>query len=768
MHGHAALGDVAVGELVHEVLDADVGEGAAHHHFMVAAARAVLVEVALAHLTLGEPLARRRGELDGARGRDVVGGDLVAEQREDARVDHVLDRIGGHGHALEIGRVLHVGGVDAPLEGLARWRLDLAPVGVALEDVGVAFLEDLLGDELLDVRLDFLRRRPDVAQIDGLAVLALAQRLLRQVHVDVAGERVGDNERRRGEIVRLHIGVDATLEVAVARQHGRGDDVVLVDRLGDDFRQRTGVADAGRAAIADQIEADLVEILLQAGVGEVFADNLRARRQRGLHPRLRLQALGDGVARQQAGGDQHARVRGVGARRDGRDDDVAVAEIIVRAIDGEPLMLLGTLAIVGFHRLREARADLAKRQATFGTLRAGHRRHDRAEVELQRVGEHGILGLGGQEHALRLGVFLNQRDTGRLAVRRGEEVDRLGVHGEVTAGRAILGRHVADGGAVGEGQVGDAGAIEFDELADDALLAQHLRDGEHEISGGDALGQLAGELEADDLGQQHRKRLAEHAGLGLDAADAPAENGEAVDHGRVRIGANQRVGIGDLDGGGGAARGLELFLLRPDGLGEIFEVHLMANAGAGGNDREVVEGALAPLEELIALAVALIFQIDVLLERLGGAELIHDNRMVDDQIDRHQRVDAGGLAAELGDGVAHGGQIDHGGNAREILHQHAGGAEGDLLLGLALVDQPLGAANDVFLGHGAPVLEAQQVFKHDLHRIRQARDALQPVLFGLFQRKVMIGLRSDDERLAAFEAVERHVWGLVHVEWSRL
>ncbi len=44
------------------------------------------------------------------------------------------------------------------------------------------------------------------------------------------------------------------------------------------------------------------------------------------------------------------------------------------------------------------------------------------------------------------------------------------------------------------------------------------------------------------------KRLAEHGRLGLDAADAPAEHGEAVDHRGMRIGADQRVGIGDLDG----------------------------------------------------------------------------------------------------------------------------------------------------------------------------------------------------------------------------
>jgi tetratricopeptide (TPR) repeat protein len=43
-------------------------------------------------------------------------------------------------------------------------------------------------------------------------------------------------------------------------------------------------------------------------------------------------------------------------------------------------------------------------------------------------------------------------------------------------------------------------------------------------------------------------------------------------------------------------------------------------------------------------------------------------------------------------GVAHGGEIDHGGHAGEVLHQHARRAEGDLVLGLALVLQPGGDA----------------------------------------------------------------------------
>ena len=123
--------------------------------------------------------------------------------------------------------------------------------------------------------------------------------------------------------------------------------------------------------------------------------------------------------------------------------------------------------------------------------------------------------------------------------------DGFGVDREEAAGRAVFRRHVADRRAVGERHVGEAGAEELDKLADDALLAQHLRDGQHEIRRGDAFLELAGEPEADDFGQQHRNRLAEHRGLRFDAADAPAEHAEPVDHGGVRIGADAGVGIGD-------------------------------------------------------------------------------------------------------------------------------------------------------------------------------------------------------------------------------
>jgi hypothetical protein len=49
--------------------------------------------------------------------------------------------------------------------------------------------------------------------------------------------------------------IDSSLEVAVAAQHGGGNQVSALDRLADRRRQRAAVADAGRAPVAHQVEA---------------------------------------------------------------------------------------------------------------------------------------------------------------------------------------------------------------------------------------------------------------------------------------------------------------------------------------------------------------------------------------------------------------------------------------------------------------------------------------------------------------------------------
>ncbi|GJE04384.1 hypothetical protein GMJLKIPL_6346 [Methylobacterium isbiliense] len=690
--------------------------------------------------------AGRRGRPDVASRRDVVGGDRVEEQAEDPGADDVGDRRRGLLHAHEVGRVLHVGGAGVPGEGLGRGDLHRLPVLVAAEDVGVARLEQAGRDGLLDEGVHLGRGGPDVLQVDRVPVRVGAERVLGEVDLHRAGERVGHHEGRRGEVVRPHVRIHPALEVAVAREHGGRDDVVVVDRLRDRRGQRPGIADAGGAAEAHEVEAERVEALLQAGLLQVLGDDLAARRERGLHPGLGAQALGHRVAGEQPRPDHHARVRGVGAGGDRRDHHVAVADVEVRALDGIALGDLGGLAELALHGGGEARLGAIEQHPVLRALRPGERGLHVAEVEFQRVGEDRVGRRGVAPHALGLGVGLHQRDALVRAAGDAQEVDGLGVHREEAAGRPVFRRHVGDRGAVGHRHVLQAGPVELHELAHHALLAQHLRDGEHEVGGGGALRQLARELEPDHLGDQHRQGLAEHGGLRLNAADAPAEDGQAVDHRGVRVGADEGIRIGQFLA--------VLERLGPDRLGEVFEVDLVADAGAGRHHGKVVERRLAPLEEGVALAVALVFERDVVRQGLRGAELVDDDRVVDDEIDGHERVDLLRIAAQRHHGVAHRREVDDGGHAREVLHQHARGPERDLGLDLAAVVEPPRHGLDVGLLDGAVVLEAQQVLQQHLHREGQPAGIRQAVLLGLRDRVVGVGLGPDLERLAGLEAVD--------------
>ncbi len=106
---------------------------------------------------------------------------------------------------------------------------------------------------------------------------------------------------------------------------------------------------------------------------------------------------------------------------------------------------------------------------------------------------------------------------------------------------------------------------------------------------------LAGQAEPDDLRDQHRARLAQHGRLGFDASDTPAHDPETVDHRRVRVGAHERVRI---------RLGDAVHILRAHHAREILDIDLVDDARVGRNDLEVVEGALTPAQERVALTVA--------------------------------------------------------------------------------------------------------------------------------------------------------------------
>ncbi len=339
---------------------------------------------------------------------------------------------------------------------------------------------------------------------------------------------------------------------------------------------------------------------------------------------------------------------------------------------------------------------------------------------------------------LRLGVGLDKRDLFRAAAGEAEVVERHPVDREVDAGGAIFRRHVGDRRPVGERQRLERRAVELDELAHDAVAAQPLDDGEHEIRRGRALGQFAGQLHADHRRHQQRQRLAQHGGLRLDPADAPADDAQAVDHRRVAVDADQRVGEG---------HGAVLVLRRLHHGREVFQVHLVDDAGARRDDAEILERRLAPAEEFVALLVAAVFDIDVLERGAGLAESLDGQRVVDDQVDRDQRVDRGRITAGRRDRVAHRGKVGHAGAGQQVLHQHPAGTEGDLL-------RPPGDQRaDAVLGDADAVEMAQQVLQQHLDGIGQAGEVADPGRRRRGQAVVAVIRAADGKRASDVEGV---------------
>jgi hypothetical protein len=111
--------------------------------------------------------------------------------------------------------------------------------------------------------------------------------------------------------------------------------------------------------------------------------------------------------------------------------------------------------------------------------------------------------------------------------------------------------------------------------------------------------------------------------------------------------------------------------------------------------------------------------------------------VIDHQIDRHQRVDPFCVAAELDDAIAHRRQIDHGGDAGEILHQDARGAKWYIGFGMFFAD-PIDDGFGVLDGGAFAVFKAQHVFQQNFQGARQAANIAE-LGSRLGERKITVG-----------------------------
>ena len=333
--------------------------------------------------------------------------------------------------------------------------------------------------------------------------------------------------------------------------------------------------------------------------------------------------------------------------------------------------------------------------------RTGQITLDRRQVERQHpLVFRRLQGVGPQAGRLRIGF--HQGDLIRLAPGQAQIVQRLLVDVEHRRRGPIFRAHVGDGGPVADGQAVGALAEEFQPGAHHLLPAQEFGQGQNNVGGGDAFGATAGQVHAHDVGQAHHRRPAQHDRLGLQSADSDGDDAQRIDVRRVAVGADAGVREGHA-------------VAHLDDRAHLLQIDLVHDAVAGGNDVHILERPLGPFDEVEAVRVAAILDGAVLGEGVGiEARRLDRQRMVDDQLGRHHRIDLGRIAALIGDGVAQARQIDQRRLAQNVVTDDARRVPGEVQVTLAVDDLTQRVRQQ------RRVAPANQLFGQDPQHIGQA------------------------------------------------
>ena len=191
--------------------------------------------------------------------------------------------------------------------------------------------------------------------------------------------------------------------------------------------------------------------------------------------------------------------------------------------------------------------------------------------------------------------------------------------------------------------------------------------------------------------------------------------------------------------------------------GQVFQVHLVDDAGIRRDHAEIFKCGLPPAQKLVALTVAFEFQFRVRSECISRSESIDHDRVVNDEFGWRERIDLVRIATQFFHGAAHGCQIANRGHAGEILHQHASRHELNFSVGLCF-GFPLGQSFDVAFANCAVVLVAEQVLEQNFQRERKFLEVADPLRFEGLERVVVEGFSAYLKVFFGAKAIQIFGW----------
>ena len=579
----------------------------------------------------------------------MVGGDVVRQDRQWAHAFHLT--LTGH-IAFPIRGAANIGALRAPV--VQRWCFCLSLAGdVEHRNVDLTELRGL--DRRFDDGVDLFISWPDVFQGNRVALLVIPQHILFDIEADGTGNRVGHYQRRRGQKGLLGIGVNTPVKIAVTREHG-GSVKITLDHLFLDHRvQRARHTVTGSTGKGDHIKTQLLQLRQQAGLLQIHFHRLGAGCQRTLDPGLAQQTQAIGITRQQTGTNNIARIGGVGAAGNSGDNYRAIGHQTLFAI---PVLGDTTTAQLG-HRQQRVRIGWS-----------GHVAGNRGQVKAQHALIIDLLQRIRPEAGL-FRILFDQRDLLVFSAGQLEVFDGLVVDKEHTRAGAVFGRHVGDGRAIAQRQAIGTLTKELQISTHHALAAQKFGQRQHQVGTGNARLQLAAQLDPDNFGQTHHRRIAEHYVLGFQSTHTNGDDAQRINHGRVAIGTHTGIRKGNA-------------ITHLHHRRHFLQVDLMHDAVARRNHINVVERRLGPVDEVEAIFVAAVFYCPVLGESVRlEAGVLDGQRVIDNQLGRYHRIDLGRITALLGDNIAQPGQIHQRGLAQNVVAYHTRRIPGKVQGGLS-------------------------------------------------------------------------------------
>mmetsp|Transcript_414 Transcript_414/g.472 ORF Transcript_414/g.472 Transcript_414/m.472 type:complete len:317 (-) Transcript_414:86-1036(-) len=238
----------------------DVGEGSTSHNFVISSSGTISIVILRFDTTAFQITSSRRILGDLTSGTNVISCDRVTQVQQSMSTFQILDGFGSFFGLLEERRIVNIGGALLPLVQFTSGSFQSVPSLGTLGDLAINFGKHFRSDDSTGDSGDFFSGRPDIAQEDRVTGGVVTQGLGFEIDVNSSSQGVGDNQRRRGQVVGPGERMNSTFEVSVSGQNSGRNQIGFGQSGGNFFIEITTVSNAGHATITGNGETELVQM----------------------------------------------------------------------------------------------------------------------------------------------------------------------------------------------------------------------------------------------------------------------------------------------------------------------------------------------------------------------------------------------------------------------------------------------------------------------------------------------------------------------------